>query len=260
MSFAELITPLDKANGPGHYTVTYHYRESGRVEACSLRIDDPKQFTHGGGGLRKNAARTEMDLLTLQKSIQRSRSTVKRLCHALGADRLLTLTYRENISDSKLAWSHFKVFVKSMHKRFPHFAYIAVQELQARGAIHFHLAIRGFYSVTAIRVLWLKAIKKYSDGNIDISYSKARQSKTTDAIAGYISKYITHDIEAGEFNKRRYSSGGDISKPDKQIYWLSVGAPVSLVLRDLIHEMTGRENRLKYYDSPDHFYLYVTTT
>lgn len=76
---------------------------------------------------------------------------------AANLDHLLTLTYRENMKDCRLAWKHFSKFARLIRKRSNHaqWPYIAVQELQERGAVHIHVAVAGFKMSTFASALAL---------------------------------------------------------------------------------------------------------
>src|SRR5690606_33091309 len=158
---AASIHPLisdSRTGGVGHYILLRQYAAND-VEVVSLSMGAEDSLKRGGGAKRKAADKSEMDEATLAKSRQRSRRVVKIKCRSGQVDRLLTLTYRENERDYEKCLADFKRFVRLMRKRFGEgFYYVAVPEEQKRGAIHFHLAIKGFYPINTVRRLWRKAV------------------------------------------------------------------------------------------------------
>lgn len=233
-----LITK-ERESSNGYYVVARHYEEAEHVEVCGIKLMSGDQLKRGGGGKRKNKDRADMDELTLQKSRSRSKTAARRKSLALCTDRILTLTFRENLTDVNKAWAVFKMFSRYMRESFGEtYRYVAVPEYQKRGAVHFHLAINGRYPVKKVRKLWLKAAGKYK-GNIDITDPKrfGKNSWNPRRCAAYIAKYITK-TDVTDFNKRRYSSGGNIPLPEPKKGWLTYGAPIALTFSQVIQKFT----------------------
>jgi len=131
--------------------------------------------------------------LDLDRSVRRSKATVRRKCMAGGLDHLLTLTYRENRFDLEQSFADLKRFIRLVRESMPSFKYVAVSEYQQRGAVHFHLAVKGFQNVRLLRSLWLRVVGE-NNGNIDVQAPlHKRKGSPWDLakLAGYISKYIT---------------------------------------------------------------------
>lgn len=237
--FHPLITP-GRDTGNGFYLSARRY-PSGDVEAIAMQLNSDDSLKRGGGHKRKNSNKGQMSEEVLTKSLIRAKTMVRRKCLSMCADRMLTLTFRENVTDLKEAWGCFHYFIKLMRKSFDDFPYVVVPELQKRGAVHFHLAIKGYYPVTLVRKHWLRAIGK-REGNIDITPprdDKGKKANSPKKIANYIAKYITKtDIVA--FNKRRYASGGKIEIPAPICGWLALGVPVVVVLTQALNEMTEK--------------------
>ena len=66
---------------------------------------------------------------------------------------MVTLTYRENMLDRELALKHWKAFCRKLGKH-RQFHYVAVIEEQARGALHFHVAVAGRQMYALLRSIW----------------------------------------------------------------------------------------------------------
>ncbi len=229
----------DTGNG---YAISCRYYPCDEVEVTAIKLGYEDSLKRGGGGKRKTDSKESMDAPTLAKSCARARTAVRRKALSMEADRMLTLTFKENVEDIEVAWDRFKYFSKLCRFRWgSRWKYIAVPEYQKRGAVHFHLAIVGFFHVNTIRRLWQRAVGKFG-GNIDITSPQkfGKKSWNPKRIANYISKYIAKN-DSVEFNKRRYSSGGDIQLPEPQRGWLALGVPVIKVMAEVVEKLSRRQ-------------------
>lgn len=226
-----------------------------------MRLEADEQLMRGGGAARKHRSKDEMDEATLSKSKQRARSNVRRKCYAAGMDRMLTLTFRENVTDLAEAWEVFKYFSRQMRWRFKErWFYVCVPEFQKRGAVHFHLAISGYFHANTVRKFWLQASGR-REGNIDITCPRKKIGKNSwnpRRIASYLSKYITKNESVG-FNQRRYSSGGEIPAPEVVRGWCALGLSMTRIFRDLAYEFT-RKRLAVIWEGDDHRGLVYCST
>jgi len=231
----------DRASGAGHHLITRSY-PTGDVELTSLRLSSDDSLKKGGGATRRNTSKDEMCESVLRKSCQRAKTQIRRKCLSLQADRLLTITFRKNETDIDLAWKKFKYFCTLMRWRYgERFQYVAVPEYQKRGAVHYHLAVRGWYHYNTVRRLWARASGD-SGGNVDFTGIVKRHGKTERnprKIANYISKYISK-ADSVTFNKRRYSSGGKIEVPAPVYGWLAITESAVYHLCTLVEKMTPK--------------------
>lgn len=161
------------------------------------------------------------------RNIIRSKLECQRIAKANDTqwETFITLTFKENITDIDNANKRFRYFVDKIRRVKKDFKYICIPEFQKRGAIHYHL-------LTNIPVnskllpkreplkLWNKETKSYKEIEYyDIKYwnegfssaeiIKGDQKK----IVGYISKYMTKDIDNRLFNKHRYFYSKNLDKP-----------------------------------------------
>ncbi|MES9961693.1 MAG: hypothetical protein ABW089_14780 [Sedimenticola sp.] len=236
-SLAEVHALVDdsRTTGNGWHLRATQY-PTGDVEILAINLDYETSLKRGGGGKRKVSDKTAMDETTLKKSQYRSKKTVYQKILTLNADTLLTLTYRENQENLDLAWKHFRAFNKLMKKRYRDWQYVCVPERQKRGAIHFHLAIKGQYHWNTVRRFWKQAIQ--GEGNVDFRRRKDNGKYITNPrrIARYLAKYLTKQ-DMVEFNKRRYSSS-KIELPEPITGWLALGVPVFKIMREIIERTT----------------------
>ena len=199
-----------------------------------------------GGHKRKNAKSEDMDDSTIQASASRARRRLSDNCLARSVNHLLTLTFRENVTDLDQAWSRFAYFSKLCKKHGHHFQYVAVWERQKRGAIHFHLAVDkrieyGKAYKNNVRDCWLQACGPLG-GNIDVSsqHKAAAKKKDRRALVGYLTKYLAKTfLEEGVFNRRRYSCSRGASIPEPVIQFAPFGADMEKLIADLMKELTG---------------------
>ena len=245
--------------GNGIYISVRKY-PTGDVEAVGLKLTSEDSLRRGGGAKRKASDKASMDESVLDKSRRRAKSQVRRKCMVIAADRLLTLTFRANVQDLDEAWKCFGYFNKLMRWRFgERWQYVAVPEFQKRGAVHFHLAVNGYYHANTVRRLWHRAVGGY-DGNVDFTSPKKikKNSWNPKRVAGYLAKYMSKCDVVG-FNGRRYSSGGKIQLPDPVKGWLALGLSTIQVLRQIIERMTRSQVQI-IWEAEDYYGItYVST-
>lgn len=229
----------NRDTGNGYYLTSRVY-PSGDVEVTAIKLETDDKLKRGGGAKRENKKKSEMTPEVLKKSITRARTMVRRKVKTMNADRMLTLTFRDNVQDINQAWERFHYFIKLMRETFGDtFQYVAVPEYQKRGAVHFHLAIKGYYHANKVRKLWHRAVGRL-EGNIDITSPREKIKKSSwnpSRIANYIAKYISKE-ESTEFNRRRYSSGGKITIPSPLTGWVACGLPIGSLMGDIVAKLT----------------------
>ena len=76
---------------------------------------------------------------TVKRSLAALRDLINCNCTDVSRCRWVTLTYRENMTDSKRLYRDFKYFVARLRYRIGKFEYIVAAEPQGRGAWHLHL-------------------------------------------------------------------------------------------------------------------------
>lgn len=146
------------------------------------------------------------------RAVRRAKSRIRQRILAAQADHLLTLTYRENITDYDRACSDLTRFVRLVKARMPEWVYIAVPEKQKRGAWHWHLAVKGRQDVELLRALWRAVIV---DGNIDVQPPRGKGKDRQLGLVKYLGKYLAKGFEEGhrELNGRRFRSSLGIEVP-----------------------------------------------
>lgn len=173
----------------------------------------------------KNKKETKNELKKIEiKNLNRSRFEMQRLVKTNETEfkTFITLTFEENILDLKKANKSFNSFRTYIKKLKPDFKYIGVPEFQERGAVHYHLLTNIAYddfNVLNEKVikLWSPSDNKWQIGrNINgwnKGYSLVIDLKEIDNIVGYISKYMTKDIDNRLWGMRRYYYSQNLKKP-----------------------------------------------
>jgi hypothetical protein len=262
-----LINPTrDTANG---YMLIARQYPSGDAECTSIKLLSGDSLKRGGGGKRKNSEKEAMDDATQLASVRRAKTQCRMKALTYCPDRMLTLNFRcdENhmtqggldASDLGECWKVFKYFSKMVRKRYKErWIYIAVPELTEAGNIHFHLALRGWWSIHALRHFWYRATKSArricpesgdvlrgfasdTNGQVNITNPKDFKKKSWNprSIAQYLVKYMTKG-SAADFNKSRYSSGGDIPVPEAMRGWVALGVEPLRFLWDVVTGLSRR--------------------
>lgn len=170
-----------------------------------------------------------------QRAVRRSKQSIRWLARQGGFDRLLTLSYRENMTDREKLKADVKRFLRLVRGGWgggegeKNWRYVAVIEKQERGAYHVHLAIKGWQRLTFLRKAWAKALGGTGEetgeqtlGNIDVTSprkarwgTKLREWKN-DRLSAYLTKYLAKTFDENDGDKKRYWHSADLEKPVRQ--------------------------------------------
>lgn len=221
--FAHDLRVYDLGNGHVEALATprFGWREVAPLEAGALR--DWEAFAPDFFGHCQNPPPpTATELLdraaqNRERSRRRARTRVRRLAKFKALTDLLTLTYRENVTDRDRMARDFDVFIKRVRRVLPGFEYICVFEKQKRGAWHAHLAVRRFAShylhkgalvksFDLLRSMW-RGVVGQDNGNVDVSRGRAVR-RSTAKLAAYLSKYIGKTFDQAEKHVNSYSASG----------------------------------------------------
>jgi hypothetical protein len=150
---------------------------------------------------------------------QRAKKQVRLCCKEIGADRMVTLTYRENLLDRERALKHWKAFCRRLGK-YKAFHYVAVIEHQERGALHFHVAVRGRQSYHLLRSIWQSILGRGPAGeqmgqvHVRDPHSFGFGKKGAHKMASYLAKYCGKTMECRDLNQKRYFRSRGIVLPE----------------------------------------------
>lgn len=180
-----------------------------------------------------------------ERSARRARSSVRKLVKAKALDSMLTLTYRENVTDRERLRRDVDVLIKRLRRVLPTFEYVCVFERQKRGAWHAHIAchrVQSHYlhrgvlvkSYDLLRSIW-RAVVGDAGGNVDFQRSKAAK-RSSGRLAGYLAKYIGKSIGEGEAGDS-YSASGRALPPPHLVRHLAAHGPAAEALFKLVMSM-----------------------
>lgn len=163
------------------------------------------------------------------KNIIRSKFECQRLvkCNSNEWRTFITLTFKKNISDINYANKEFNKFISKIRRVFKSLKYICVPEFQKRGAIHYHL-------LTNIDINNEKVIYRQNNNKkfLHVKFWNNGFDKVDNVIGdikkivGYISKYMTKDVDNRLFGKHRYLYSQNLIKPS--ISYLDLSNPKHL--------------------------------
>lgn len=184
----------------------------GQVEVTATRFD--RYMGAKGLHAMPKAKRGESDNSesNLLDAAKRAKQQVRLRCKAIAADRMITLTYRENMVDKDRLKRDFDALRRRLGK-LQSFEYVAVAERQKRGAWHLHVAVKGRQNYRVLRSIW-QSIVGAENGNIDVR-NPFREKGLRHKLAGYLAKYITKDFAEHKLNEKRYWTSRGVAVPEQ---------------------------------------------
>lgn len=183
-----------------------------------------------------NCSTHENNLKTIDiKNINRSKISCQLLakCNMSSWKSFITLTYADNIKDISLSRKHLNIFLTKVRRVYNDFKYICVTEFQKRGAIHFHLLTN--ISLDNSSLIYFQDFDTSSDTSFRFPHIKYWSygfnsveviEKDSKKVIGYISKYMTKDIDNRLWGKRRYTYSQNLQHPF--INYLSFGNKIDI--------------------------------
>ena len=196
------------ASGGSTWSVKIHDFGKQWIESSWGKVD-PHPGKRGFKGKSLNKAQNE------KRARARATGEIRRKCLSIGADHLVTLTYRDNVEDRERVLTDLERLRRMLSRGGYSMPYVAVLECQKRGAIHPHLAVRGFQDIRLLRRCWYKIVGK-AQGQVNVKGPRPGTSPVK--LARYLSKYISKDIDnqPREFEEHRYFCSLGIAVPTER--------------------------------------------
>lgn len=146
----------------------------------------------------------------------RATGAIRRKCITISADHLVTLTYRDNVANRDRVLRDLDRLRRMLSRAGYPMPFVAVLECQQRGAIHPHLAVRGFQDVRLLRRCWYKIV---GNGQGQVNVRGPRPGSSPVKLARYLSKYVSKDLDhlPREFGEHRYFSSLGIAVPSERL-------------------------------------------
>ncbi len=162
------------------------------------------------------AERAARDLENRERAARLTRRECCARIKSIKADRMLTLTYRENMRDRSRLARDWKEFVRRLRRWNPGFQYVATHERQKRGAWHMHVAICGRMNYRLVRSIW-RSVVGVDNGNVDVR-NPFKERALRHKLAGYMSKYIAKNAHEGAKGERRMWCSEGIAIPRRETW------------------------------------------
>lgn len=140
----------------------------------------------------------------------------------------VTLTFKENIKDLKLANAKLNIYFSSIRRKFPEFSYLGTYEYQKRGSVHYHFLTNldcGSFFIPARKIKKVKSEGKWKHLEFyDLKYwnygfSSAFNLKLADDkfnISLYICKYLYKDLSERLFYSKKVLHSNNLIYPIKK--------------------------------------------
>lgn len=192
------------------------------------------------GTLLEQERLEERRLRNREKNARRAKRGCRYKIKHAGLTSLLTLTYRENMTDFDRMRGDWNLMLRKLTRCMPGFRAVFSFERQDRGAWHCHAAIDKLpthfmvhegsgrharlvrvRSWDYLRRCWHAIVGK-DNGNIDVDGhrrtrhgvpGKWRSAESLAKLAGYVSKYLTKDHQTGPEGRNRWGSTQGIKLP-----------------------------------------------
>jgi len=209
----------------------------------------------------------------LERSIRRARQSIRWRVKGQGLDHMLTLTIRENFEDINELKPIWAKFVRSVKLALGvDWLYVACIEVQERGSLHVHAAVRGRQNVNLLRGLWWSALGQkvkwvrgvpqsdcQSLGNIDVKAPRNKASKwRSRSLAGYLTKYISKALGGLAAGSKRYWATKGFQAPKQVVFLAAQSLREALVeTATMFEDITGVFGSP--WTSPDWSCLWVST-
>lgn len=150
------------------------------------------------------------DKESLRKTFKHIRELINTNFTGCPNELCFTITYKENVTDTKILYNDFKKFMKKLKYKYKDVDYISVVEPQGRGAWHCHILLK-FNSVKKIYIPNKEISEMWGHGFVTVKAMK----QDIDNLGAYLSAYLG-DVELDEDNLTEMVHSG-IIKPGQAI-------------------------------------------
>lgn len=185
--------------------------------------------------------------------LQRARRDIRRLvnCNIGEFSKFITLTFRENITDLKVANYEWKKFKQRLETKIGYkLQYLVVIEFQKRGAIHYHCVM---FNLPYVKNKDLAAI--WGNG-----YVKINRIDNVDNVGAYVCKYMTKTDDDRLLGQKMYFASRGLEKPVEikekaRVETLASALPASALVYSNTFENTHNSVSYKQYNIKKHIWI-----
>lgn len=158
------------------------------------------------------------DWQTATRSLARTKTLIHDIALCNDFEYFCTFTFdpekydRYNFTECRVVMDRWLWNAKTNHS--PDLKYLAVPEFHRDGAIHFHALISGYKQKLKATKVQQNGRLVYNIGGYRAGFSTAVKIDNQEAVAKYITKYITKDMPT-YYNKRRFFASRNLIRPIK---------------------------------------------
>jgi len=191
-------TILERVNG-----AALNWRKLDKDMMINIETGEVKEIQHNSNRDSKES---------LRQTIKKLRMIINANFFGAKNELFITLTYAENMQDTKRLYKDFDKFMKKLKRRFKdlQFEYIACVEPQERGAWHVHLLLKAdveelYIENELIAELWGQG------------FTKTQRLLQVDNVGAYLSAYLINDGDKKGQRLYYYPAGVNIYRCSKGI-------------------------------------------
>ena len=179
------------------------YQEHRSNGGCTCKVDKDHYIDTRTGEMKEfqHIDNRSQDVANVRKSMQKGRDMINANVTNTNNCAWCTLTYKENMQNSKKLKTDFENFRKRLKDKYGHFEYITCAEPQGRGAWHLHLIL--IFDHTAPYIPNKELANAWKQG-----FVKINKLTDVDNVGAYLSAYLC-DVETEQadnlnINKKEY--------------------------------------------------------
>lgn len=244
----------------GDFYQVYYYKDYKQVTDKELEKVEDSPLDIDNLFKKENYNKKNDKKVIEYKNIMRSNFQLQRLVKA-NKDKFktfITLTFKDNVVDIAYANKKFNTWRTKISSIKKDFVYVCVPEFQKRGAVHYHL-LTNLDIEKDINLILQQENKKNC---YDVKYWRYGFSSVFPLIdinvVGYISKYMTKDIDNRLYGRNRYLSSHkgleyprelhiDLENKKQYQYFIDVVSSCSLVYEKEYLDYFGSTIQFKEY-------------
>ena len=258
----------------GNYIQLYFYNYK---HGKKIKIVENKKEKFDDLDLKKinksnNKTEKEKDKQIELKNITRSKISCQRIAKSNMNvwKSFITLTFKNNLKDIDVANKRLHYFFTKIRRVKKDFVYLCIPEFQKRGAVHYHLLTNIACDSLIIpkkekKHLYNPNTKQYKDLEYyDIKFwldgfsSAEPIINDPEKIVGYISKYMTKDIDNRLFGYRRYFYSKNLNKPIEKYIDINNKKELDFLIKKIHGKNLLYQNEyVDKFDNPISFHEYL---